>query len=68
MNTDGESKVVAAGWGTYLNAALSLNGSTDDFKKSFWRNIPFGRVPEVVVWCVVNRMISHFFQSIHLAK
>ena len=32
--------------------------SKDDWKKSFWVNIHFGRV---VVWGGVNQMIIHFF-------
>ena len=31
----------------------------DDMKKSFWKKIHFGRV---VVWCVINCMISHFLK------
>ena len=33
---------------------LQSFGSKDDLKKSFWKNIHFGRV---VVWCGVNQMI-----------
>ena len=32
----------------------------DDLKKSFWKNIHFGRV---VVWYGVNQMIIHFTEA-----
>ena len=48
----------AAVWGTYLNAALTIYCSRkDDLKKSFGKNISFGRV---VVWCGENWKIIHF--------
>ena len=37
--TAGKAKVVAAGWGTYLNAALAIYRERDDLKKRFWKNI-----------------------------
>ena len=40
INTEEEAKVVAAGWGMYLNAALPFS-SKDDLKTSFWENIHF---------------------------
>ena len=47
-----KAKVVAAGWGTYLNAALAIYHHTtkDDLKKRFWENIHFGRM---MVWYMV---------------
>ena len=40
---------------------------TDDLKKSYGKNIPFGRV---VVWCGVNGKIIHFAKAsiFHSAK
>ena len=41
----------------YLNIEFSRK---DDFNKSFWENLHFGRV---VVWYGVNRMIIHFSKA-----
>ena len=60
IKTEEKAKVVAAGWGTYLNAALTAFSSKGDLNKSFWENIHFGKV---VVWCGVNRMIIHFYKA-----
>ena len=46
----GNAKVVAAGWGTYLNATLTIYSSNDDMKIILRENIHFGRVSVGLVW------------------
>ena len=59
-----KAKVVAAGGGTYLNAALAFSAK-DDLKKCFWEEHPF-RESGGLVWCEPDDNL--FFQSIHSAK
>ena len=54
--------VVASVWGTYAALAMHahLAAIKDDWKKSFWKNIHFGKV---MVQCGVNQMIRHFSEA-----
>ena len=60
LKTEEKAIVVAVVWGTDLNAALTIFSNKDDLNKSFWENIPFGRV---VVWYSVNKMVIYFFNA-----
>ena len=62
IHTEEKAKVIAAAWGTYCTWICS---SKDDLKKSFWKDIHFGRV---VVWCGLSWKIIQLFRRIHSAK
>ena len=70
INTEEKEKVVAASWGTYLNAALIIK-QQGWFEENFWEKIHFGRMPREkfgVMWIsyLLKASISpHSCYSIH---
>ena len=53
---DDKAKVVAAVWGTYLNAALQPFNSKDDLKENILEE-------HSSVWCGVNKMVINFSEA-----
>ena len=63
INTEEKEKVVAASWGTYLNAALTIK-QQGWFEENFWEKNSFWEDAKGKVWCDVNQL---FIKSIHFA-